>query len=174
MPSRSKITQLPPEVRRELERLMTVRGFADYTALAEWLGGQGFEISRSSVHRHGQVIEERIARLKAATDIAVIIADEVGDDAGKVTDAVVRMYQEKIFSVLLAMQELDPADVDITKLGRVIAEITRSSISQKKWMEERVKDKAKDAAEEVVRAVKKSGLSEATAEEIRKKILGIV
>ncbi|HOL44525.1 MAG TPA: DUF3486 family protein [Methanothrix sp.] len=148
MPKRSKVTQLPPEVRQELDRKLIEGGFSDYTALSAWLAEQGYEISRSAIHRYGQTVEERIARLKAATDIAVTIAEEVGDDAGKITDAVVRMYQERIFNVLLEMGEISPDSVDITKLGRVIAEITRSSISQKKWMAE-VREKAKKAVENI-------------------------
>lgn len=154
MPKRSKIKQLPPEIRQELDRRLVAGGFRDYSALASWLAEQGFEISRSAVHRYGQGVEERIERLKAATDIAVTIADEVGDDAGKVTDAVVRMYQEKIFSALLEMQNVDPESIDIVKLGRVVAEITRSSISQKKFMAE-VKEKAKKAVENIEQKAKR-------------------
>jgi DNA-binding transcriptional regulator YhcF (GntR family) len=58
-------------------------------------------------------------------------------------------------------------------MGVMVAKLSKASVDQKKWMAE-VRSKARDTAEEVVREVKKSGLSEETAEEIRKKILGIV
>lgn len=146
--------QLPPEVRQELDRRLIERGFSNYSDLASWLAEQGYEISRSAVHRYGKSVEERIERLKAATDIAITIADEVGDDAGKVTDAVVRLYQEKIFNALLEMENIDPDNIDIVRLGRVVAEITRSSISQKRFMAE-VKEKARKAIENIEQKAKK-------------------
>jgi len=179
MPARSKITQLPPEIKSELDKRLIGSGFSEYEKHVEWLNSQlhdfGLEIvfSRSVLHRYGQAFEEQLASVKAATDMAVALADSVGDDAGKMSDAVVRMYQEKLFRVLLDMNSIDPESVDFVKLGRTISEITRSSVSQKKWMAE-ARAKANAAAEDIVKTARQSGLSEEKAEEIRKRILGIV
>ncbi len=173
MPARSKIALLPPEIKAEFDKRLISGGFSNYTEVAEWLCGQGIEISRSSAHRYGKKLENTIASVKAATDMAVALTDQVGDDAGKMSDAVIRMYQEKLFNVLLDMNELDPDKIDFNKLGRVIADITRSSVSQKKWAAE-MRKKTAETAEDVVRTAKTGGLSEETAEQIRRKILGIV
>ena len=41
MPARSKITQLPDEIRAELERRLITGGFSDYSSLELWLRDQG-------------------------------------------------------------------------------------------------------------------------------------
>ena len=172
---------MPPEIKAELDRLLIIGSFSGYDGIMEWLNeqlsavGLEFSISRSAIHRYGQSVEERISRLKAATDMAVAITDQVGDDAGKMSDAVVRMYQEKIFNVLLDMNDLDPKDVDFTKLGKVIATVTRSSVTQKKWMAE-AKEKSKQALQNIEEKTKsgKKSLDPETLRIIREEIYGIV
>ena len=173
MPKRSKIDLLPEGIRKALERLLIEGAFSNYEGIAAWLGEQGYEISRSSAHRFGQNFQRSQAAVKAATDMAVSLTDNIGDDEGKLSDGVMRMYQQKLFQVLLDMEDIDPGDIDFIKLGRAIATVSRSSVNQKKWMAE-IREKTKQTAEDVVQVAKKGGMSEKTAEEIRKKILGIV
>ena len=146
--------------------------FSNYRGLAEWLQKKGYEIYKDSINRYGQKLEEKIESVKEATDMARALTDEVGDDAGKMNDAVQRMYQEKLFTALLEMKKIDADEMDFVKLGRAIADLTRSSLSQKKWMLT-VRNKAKTTADEIVRVAKKGGLSAQKAEDIRKQILGI-
>ena len=61
MAPRSALAVLPPEIKQEFERRLTENGFQNYTDLTEWLNEQGFQISRSAVHRYGQKIERRFA-----------------------------------------------------------------------------------------------------------------
>ena len=51
MAPRSSIDLLPETVRHALERRLVESGFADYTELADWLQAEGYQISRSAVHR---------------------------------------------------------------------------------------------------------------------------
>ena len=74
MARRSSIDALPEAVRHSLERKLSENGFANYTALADWLTAQGYEISRSAVHRYGQKVERRFASIKASTEAARLIA----------------------------------------------------------------------------------------------------
>lgn len=172
---------LPPEIKTELNHLLIERGFSGYDEMAEWLNRRlaeaGLEItfSRSGLHRYGQSFEEKIARVKAATDMAVSLTDQVGDDAGKMSDAVVRMYQEKLFNVLLDMDDLDAENIDFVKLGRAIADITRSSVSQKKFMSE-VKKKAEQAVKNIeikAAGTGKKSLDAETMKIIKEEIYGI-
>ena len=173
MPSRSKVTTLPEKVKAELDKRLVTSGFSDYQALAEWLREQGFEISRSAIHRYGQEFEEKLAILKIATEQARAITDAVGDEEGVMSDALTRLCQEKAFQVLVDMEKLDPENVDFAKLSLAIARLNRASVAQKKWMAE-FKEKTRQTADEVVKVAQKGGLSEEKAEEIRKRILGIV
>ena len=45
MARRSSIDALPEAVRHSLERKLSENGFANYTALADWLTAQGYEIA---------------------------------------------------------------------------------------------------------------------------------
>jgi hypothetical protein len=179
MPKRSKITQLPPDIKAKLDKMLIEGSFSDYDRMADWLNEQLLDqdleltISKSSIHRYGQNFEEKMVAIKIATEQARAITEAVGDGEGVVGDALTSLCQEKAFQVLVKMGELDPEDVDFTKLTVAVAKLNKASVDQKKWLSE-VRVKAKATAEDVVKAVKKGGMSEKTAEEIRKKILGIV
>jgi len=162
---------LPEEIRAELNRRLISGGFSGYEALAEWLGEQGWEFSKSSVHRYGQKLEKRLAAIRIATEEARAITEAAKDDEGVMNDALIRLVQEKTFQALVEME--DAGEIALHKVGRMIADLSRSSIAQKKWMAE-TREKAKAASDEVVTLARKSGLSEEKAEEIRRKILGIV
>lgn len=175
MPARSKITKLPDDIKRELDKRLITGSFSGYRDLSAWLQEQGYDISRSAINRYGQGFEGRLAAIKIASEQARAVSEAVGDNEGAMNDALISLVQEKAFDVLVNLQTEDPEAFAkiFPKMGIMVARLSKASVDQKKWMSE-AKGKAKDAAEEVVKAVKKSGMSEKTAEEIRKKILGIV
>jgi hypothetical protein len=115
--------------------------------LSGWLKEQGFEISKSSLHSWGQIFEERLGALRKVTQQARAIVAENPDDDGAVNDALIRLVQEKAYGALMDM-EIDPEKIDLPKLMRVIADLSRASVSQKRLMAEvRKRDSEKlDAA----------------------------
>lgn len=173
MPQRSKVQALPETVKSDLDRKLVAGGFSDYVALSDWLKDQGYEISKSSLHRYGSGFEQRLSAIKIATDQAQAIADTIGDDQGVLGDALTRLIQEKTFQLLVEMESLSAEDVDFTKLGEMVAKLNKTAILQKKWISD-MREKAARTADEVVKVAKSGGLSAERAEEIRKKILGIV
>jgi phosphohistidine phosphatase SixA len=173
MPQRSKVLMLPETVKADLDRKLVTGGFADYVALSDWLKEQGFEVSKSSLHRYGTEFEQRLSAIKIATDQAQAIADTIGDDQGVLGDALTRLIQEKTFQLLVEMESLSAEDVDFTKLGEMVAKLNKTAILQKKWISD-MREKARAAADDVVKVAKAGGLSAEKAEEIRRKILGIV
>ncbi len=175
MPARSKIMQLPETVKAALDKRLISGSFADYTSLATWLQEQGFEISRSAIHRYGQEFEEKLAAIKIATEQARAITEAVGDDEGRMSDALISLVQQQAFDVLVNMQKRDPETYEklFPKMGVVVSRLARASVAQKKWLAE-ARSKAKDTADDIVKTIKKGGMSEETAELIRRKILGIV
>ena len=172
MPARSKITQLPDDIRCELERRLIIGGFSDYAALESWLRERGHEISRSAIHRFGQDFEAKCEAIKLATEQAKAIVTVVGDDEGSMNEALIRLIQQLSFDILIKNQDADIASL-LPKMGGMVAKLSKASVDQKKWMAE-VREKTKTAADEVVKVAKSEGLSNAKAEEIRRKILGIV
>ena len=105
MPQRSAISQLPEEIQLELNRRLVANSFSDYQGLSEWLEELGFEISRSSVHRHGHLFEEKLIAIKIATEQAKAIATAAGDEEGAMNDALIRLIQQKAFDVLVTFRK---------------------------------------------------------------------
>ena len=172
MPARSKIeTTLPDDVRAELDRRLVASAFADYSGLSLWLEAQGFEISRSSLHRYGQGFELRLAALRVATEQAKAITEAMGDDAGALGEALTAVAQEKAFQVLM---NFDPAEaeVDLPKLTKSIADLNKTGVLQKKWAQD-VRARAASAADAAEAIATKGGLSDEAAAQIRAQILGI-
>lgn len=127
MPARSKITGLPDGIRVELDKRLITSGFSDYSTLEAWLTEQGFEISRSAIHRYGQGFEAKVAAIKVATEQAKAIAAAVGDDDGAMNEALIRLVQQQAFDVLVNMQTEDPdlyAKI-FQKMGVMVARLSR-------------------------------------------------
>lgn len=171
MPARSAVQQLPEEIRTELDRRLVASGFGGYEALSDWLGEQGLEISKSSLHRYGSAFEKKLGALRIASQQAKAIAEAVGDDQNAMGEALVNLAQEKAFNVLMEM-DIDPEGQDFSKLTRSIAELNRAAVQQKKFAEE-VRAKAQKVADEITADAGSKGLSPEFAAQIRAKVLGI-
>ena len=177
MGQRSKVELLPDEVRANLEQRLIAGSFSGYEELAAWLREQGFDISKSSLHRYGSTFEERCAGLKIATEQARAIVQSSPDDEGAMGDALTRLVQEKMFTVLLSLGEIDPESVDLPKMTRAIADLGRTALRQKQHAAEvRKNARAEMLAEQqaqLASIVKQGGISEETADTFRRQILGL-
>ncbi|ARO88168.1 DUF3486 domain-containing protein [Nitrosospira lacus] len=186
MPPRSKVGELPAEVRAWLDRALADNQFGEYEALSVMLEERGFAISKSSLHRYGTKLERRLAAIKASTEAAAAIAAAAPDEADNRSNAIISIVQTEIFEALLAMQEAeesgDPGKRKKTDPGKRIAilghaakniaTLTRSSVNLKKHQAD-VYAKAQSAAAAAEKIAKKGGLSAEAVAEIRKQILGI-
>lgn len=178
MARESAIDQLSAEDKTWLDRRFMDLGFGGYEEIAKILQARGYNISKSSVHRYGQKIEEKLANIQASTQAALMIQKAAPDDAGNLTGAVLSMIQSQFFDCFVALQAVN-SETDtnkrlelLSKVSKGISEIAKASVGQKKHLIE-VREKAEKAAQAVEKIVKKGGLSAETAAEIRKQILGI-
>jgi len=138
---RPKIDALPAELKSQLERLLVDRTHGGYQALSGWLKGRGFEISHAAVHRYDQRLQNVMARIRASTEAARLIAQTSPDEADEHSAAVLRMVQSSLFEAMTRVteaQDADPADQVkiLSQAARAIAEASRASIGQKKWAED--------------------------------------
>lgn len=172
MARRSSIDLLPEAVRQELERRLLAQAFGGYEALADWLAEQGFEISKSAVHRFGQRFEERAQALRMVTEQARALVEAAPDDESAVSEALIRLTQEKCFTLLLDA-EIDPANVNFPKLVQNVAHLTRAQVYRSKHVAEIRRETATQAAEVAGREAKNAGLSADKVDAIRREILGI-
>ncbi|MBW7998559.1 MAG: DUF3486 family protein, partial [Candidatus Glassbacteria bacterium] len=100
-------------------------------------------------------------------------AETVGDDAGAMNDALIRLAQGELFEQLLEADKGGKSLVDaLPEITLSVARLTRASVLQKKWQTE-FRDKLKAAAREVDKIARKGGLTDEAAGTIREKILGV-
>lgn len=168
MPPRSKVGQLPAEVKAWLDQALAENNFSDYEALSVELAGRGFAISKSALHRYGQNFEERLSALKVASEQARAVVAAAPDEEGAVNEALMRLVQEHLFKLLMS----EGGQFDLPKVAKAVAELGRASVVQKKWQSE-VRSKAEAAAAQVEKIAKKGGLNADTVAEIRREILGV-
>lgn len=169
MGQRSKVTGLPPEMREALDSRLLAGGFAGYVPLQDWLRAQGYDISKSSLHRYGTKLEERMAALKRSTDQAKALVAASPDEAGDMGEALMRLMSEKLFTLLMEM-EVDPESADLGKIAKALAPLMRAQIAMKKFAAE-VRAKTSDVVDELVQA---QGMNEEQARMWRAKFLGVV
>jgi hypothetical protein len=179
MGQRSKVSQLPEDVRKELDAALVKRGFSGYDALETWLHGLGIEISKSSIHRYGKALERKLSAIKASTEAARLIAQEAPDDASMREGAVMSMLSTEIFEMLVNLQEAEETDDPVARakvlssLAKNVATLTRASVHQKRH-EMEIRAKCQAVADRLEAAAKKKGgLTGKTVDAIKREILGI-
>ena len=180
MAPRSKVHSLPPELKEWLDAELVKRGFGDYVQLAADLKARGADVSKSALQRYGSPFEQRMAQLKMASEQARALVDAAPDDEDKLGAAVVRLTQEKIFTLLMDM-DIDADSVDVNKLFKNAAEIGKASVTQKKFslevrreIEEATRKKLLAEQEANLQEVAKAqGMDEAQVDFWRRKFLGV-
>lgn len=175
MGQRSKVvTALPKELRDQLDQKLVSGSFSDYRGLEAWLDTQGFKISRGSLQRYGSAFERRIKTIAIATQQARALAEASPDREGSMTDALARLVQEKMLSVLVEAEDIE--DGQLTRMARAIADLGRATISQKRWSEEVRErlDKQKRAADQKMVELKSAGgISDEAYDKMRAILLDI-
>ncbi|MFC0927161.1 DUF3486 family protein [Pasteurella multocida] len=179
MPKRSTVKSLPKAVKEWLDAALVESNFSGYRELEAELKARGYDISKSAVHRYGQALERRLAAIKASTEAAKVITQNISDDNASQSTALLEMIQSEILSILVQLEEAEGEKNQMARLkamsflGKNISPLISAGVSLKKYQAE-IKARAEAAAKEVDKVVKKNGLTEETAEQIRKQILGIV
>lgn len=170
MPQRNGVYQLPESIKKELDQQLITNHFSGYKELEKWLREEGYEISKSAIHRYGWKFQKQVESIRIATEQARAIASEC-DDENNMADALSRLAQTKLFEMLVDIEEL-PKDVELPKLVTAIATLNRSSVNVKKYSQE-VKAKVKSAQEQIKDIGNKNGIPETVMEAIKKSMLGI-
>lgn len=169
MAPRSKVTLLPAAVKTWLDERLVEGNFSGYEALSAELAKRGYAISKTALNNYGQEFEGRLAAVKLSTEQARAVVAAAPDEDNSVNDALIRLVQERLFALLV---EANTDDINLPKVAKAVADLGRTSISQRKFMAE-VRAKVQEAAQAVEKIARKGGLSAETAEQIRAQILGI-
>lgn len=174
MPKRTSIILLPEATKSELDRRLITSGFSGYEELASWLLEQGFEISKSAVHRYGKDFQNRLESLKITTEQAKAVAEQLGDDENLVGDVLLRLASQKLFDVLVDL-DLSDYETSLPELMRSIAQISQASVGQKRWqvkMRDQIDSKLKELEKRAGQG--SSALHPETLKVIREQIYGIL
>ncbi|PIA73654.1 terminase [Ectopseudomonas toyotomiensis] len=171
MPPRSKVAQLPPRVKAWLDQALVENNFSGYELLSAELAGRGYSIGKSALHSYGQSFEERLAALKMASEQAKAVVAVAPDDDGAVNEALLRLTQERLFTLLADGK----GPLDISKVGKTVAEIIKASVTQKKYAAEAEARRAalQEAANVAEGAMTSQGMSKEAIDAIKRDILGI-
>jgi FKBP-type peptidyl-prolyl cis-trans isomerase len=178
MSKRSSINTLPPAVKAWLDQALIEGNFSGYQVLEETLREQGYAISKSSIHRYGQDFEQRMQNLKIATEQAKAIVGSLDDQEDAMSEALMRLTQEKLFTILNQTIINADDDYDITKVAKAAAEISRASTNTKKYARQIREEERRKALEEAATtaeaSMKQQGLSANAIDAIKRDILGIL
>lgn len=174
-PSRpSLITKLDPAIKAAVDTAVR-QGRAtidEIVLLVDQLGG---EASRSSVGRYVKNARERMEDYRQATQVAAVWVDKLGKEPeGDVGRMLLEMLRVVAFKTLGELDTASPEDLMF--LGKAIkdfASADKLAVDKAFAIRKLIADEAAKVASEVVKTVKKAGLTDETVEHIRSRILGI-
>lgn len=182
MGNKSSILRLPDEIRQAVERLLAdQRHTLDDVLAALREAFPHHELpSRSALGRYGQKLNQRLAAIRASTEAARLISEQVGDEKDVRSEAVMALVQSELFETIVNLQEATDADDPSERVGLLssaaknIATLTRASIALKRHQRQVGEAIAAKVAEMERAANKGGGLDAATLARVREEIYGIV
>ena len=178
MARRPAVDTLPQDVRRKLDERLVASGFSGYVALADWLTGQGFAISKSSLQRHGQALEGEHA--EAMADARALLAltrasSDLGDAGSEIAASAATILQTDIVRTVLEIRRTDDTELRaklLAQLTQAQAQIGRMSISVENHRAQARKKALEDAANQASETGRQHGLSAAGVDALRVAIMG--
>ena len=184
MPPRSKIAQIPDDVRAWLHRALVERAFGDIRGVTEELqaklkeAGVAMYIGKSAVGAESQRVQRAQEAIRATTEATRLIAEASADQSDSRSEAVLALVQSEVFELMLQVREAGQTEDPAARLkimasvAKSVSTLSRARVNQAKWRDE-LEEKAKAAADKVANLAKKGGASAKTIREIREQILGI-
>lgn len=173
----SKVARLPEEIRAAVnEQLGNGR---TYDEISEWLAGQGYEVSRSSVHRYAVGYQYRLDQIAEAAAPAKEMLAAIRAGGVDLDQAETRLTQQMIVELLMRPAPEQAADVPavLSAVARIQSlALRRREIELKAAVEKRAAaalEAAKAVEAEVVDVAKAQGLSDQAVDEIKKRFLGL-
>jgi hypothetical protein len=133
MPPRSKVVSLPADLRAEVERRISAKGYGDYHGTAEWLRQQGYEISDDSLWRYGKGVERQLEQAQTAVYQASALASIGDTDKSVVITALKAVVEQKL---LTKLTEGDPVDASDIRLMNAVANMIRASVFHQRLVDE--------------------------------------
>ena len=170
-----KIKRLPPALRAELDLRIAQRDFSGFRDLKSWLRQRGYLITTDKVEYYANKLEARLAAVRMASEQAKAIVEACGDDDLVMNQALLRLVQQHLFTVLVELKGVELSRTNLPALARSVAGLARVSIEQRKYVEEMRAGLAKKvaAATATVEIATTRGLTEDAAVQIKRVLMEI-
>ncbi len=163
---RSRIeTELPVEMRKKLNRVL-LEG-ATYDEAAAFLGGQGYDISRSSVGRYGKEFFEAYQKIVQFEDQSRALTSAT-EQGMPMEEAVGKMLLQRVMAALV------DGSADIIEVPRLISDVAklqRSHVAMAQWKRE-IEKRAERAVENI--KTKSKNIDPDTLRIIKEEVYGLV
>lgn len=161
MPPRSKVFDLPAELRAELDRRLVDSGFGGYRDLSDWLAAEGYQIGKSALHSYGSDLEEDFNRtmgeVQRTQQLAQAFAEANADARGALVGATARIASESLLRITMALRQSEEDPAKLAKLmpniARSLGELGRLTISQEQWAQELRETAAAEARKQALTEV---------------------
>lgn len=175
------INQITDPIVRDAVKAVFIRNnFQNYNAIADEIedileknGLEHLVRAKATVAYHGKKFQNELEALRIFREQSRIVAQEMGDNENSINDMLIAMTQQKAYE-LLSLVRVDPdADVGIgefAKIGRVIADLGKSSIQQKDF-QQKIREKLESMEKEATER-QDSGLDAETLRIVRERIYG--
>lgn len=171
---RYKAQALPADLQDTIRNMVTA-GQATYDEITEHVRGLGADISRSAIARFGKHVLRQQQELETASSIARELL-EIAADGADLTEIASRLVAAKLLAILLQNDiYLDGDDLSLAELiniGRAVATLQAAALQRDKYLREAA-ERAREAADSLARDGEQSGLSDATVDAIRRRVLGL-
>lgn len=183
MARKPKITRLPADQRRYIERLLR----EDRLTLDEMLGAirakfPGADVpSRSGLGRYKQHVTELAGRMRDIQAAGTALVAELGEDPNdRAGQLLVQAVTTLATHAALKASDPDTDDLSIKEVGqlargaRAVLEARKMSLAERQEIARMAREQmAAEQAEALEQTVREGGLSAKAAETIRKQILGV-
>lgn len=184
--TKSKIQQLPADIRSQLAAMLRSGDMSQKAILAEvnqLILEAGLppeeQISRTGLNRYSKQVEAAGSRIAKAREMAEVLTSKLGDaPTSQIGNLMAENMKTMAWETSMALMEAteDGEMIDIkqfNQLALAYQRISQSSILNQKLEKEIRAAFAAEAATAVEKMVKQAGLTADTAADIRNKILGI-
>lgn len=181
--AKSSISRLPQAQREHVERLIREGRLTLDEMIAElqatYAGEPAAEVSRSALHRYERGFAEMTGRMREIETLADAMVSELGDGADDKASALLSQAVVTLATnVALKAHENDDISIEeVRKLSRAAKDAMdskRVGLNVRKAIAAEAREQLlREQAAKLDSIVKSGGLSDKTAEEMRKKILGI-
>ena len=142
---RCLVDDLPEDVRRSLDEMLADTSLG-YIEISEWLKGQGYPISKSSIGRYAKRNGKLQMRLREINESAQVFADLIRDnpklDLAKVATSI---YLQQLLARIAEAGSDEFSGIDIADAGNLLAKLMRASVYEGRYSASRKEDIAQAA-----------------------------